>query len=512
MKRRALAAMLLLCLCSLTLSGCWQEDLSEQESLTPIQSFEEESEAEEEHAIIPEVFSLPYAPGQTLDPITCTDGMQQTISSLLYEGLFRLNPQLEPEACLCESYTTDATSTVYTFTLRAGVTFSDGSALTAADVKSTLDRARTSERYQQRLSGISSISASGNAVTITLRSPNTGLPALLDIPIVKSGTHQNTAPTGTGPYLFSDADGTAYLVANQSWWRGGGQPVDRILLTEAADWDTMLYRFTTHDVQLITADLTGISPINATGNTSYLDANTTILQYLGCNTARAPLDNAAFRKALASGFNRTYIVSAFLSGHGTAAQFPVSPVSSLYPSALEERYSRDGFTAALAASGYTSGRTLSLLVNQENSFKVSVAQYLADTFSSAGVPVEVNALPWEEYTAALAAGNFDLYYGEVRLTADWNLTSLLGSGGSLNYGHWSDPQMDQLLSAYASAADRASAMQNLCAYLRNQAPILPICFKSTSVLMQNDVVEGLTPTMMEPFYNLTDCTIHLQSS
>lgn len=237
--------------------------------------------------------------------------------------------------------------------------------------------------------------------------PNTGLPALLDIPIVKSGTHQNTAPTGTGPYLFSDADGTAYLVANQSWWRGGGQPVDRILLTEAADWDTMLYRFTTHDVQLITADLTGISPINATGNTSYLDANTTILQYLGCNTTRAPLDNAAFRKALASGFNRTYIVSAFLSGHGTAAQFPVSPVSSLYPSALEERYSRDSFTAALAASGYTSGRTLSLLVNQENSFKVSVAQYLADTFSSAGVPVEVNALPWEEYTAALAAGNFE---------------------------------------------------------------------------------------------------------
>lgn len=67
MKKRALAA-LLLCLCFLMLSGCWQEDLSEPESLTPMQSFEEEAEAEEEHAIIPEVFSLPYAPGQTLDP------------------------------------------------------------------------------------------------------------------------------------------------------------------------------------------------------------------------------------------------------------------------------------------------------------------------------------------------------------------------------------------------------------------------------------------------------------
>lgn len=82
----------------------------------------------------------------------------------------------------------------------------------------------------------------------------------------------------------------------------------------------------------------------------------------------------------------------------------------------------------------------------------------------------------------------------------------------MNYGHWSDAQTDQLLSAYAGAADRASAMQNLCAYLQSQAPILPICFKSTSVLVQNDVVDGLIPTMMEPFYNLTDCTIHLKTS
>jgi peptide/nickel transport system substrate-binding protein len=76
-------------------------------------------------------------------------------------------------------------------------------------------------------------------------------------------------------------------------------------------------------------------------------------------------------------------------------------------------------------------------------------------FLAAGVPVEVNALPWENTTLPWPPENFDLYYGEVRLTADWNLTSLLGSGGSLNYGHWSDAQTDQLLSAYPGAADRA---------------------------------------------------------
>lgn len=509
MKKRLTRLLLSLSLICGLLTGCWQEE-AENESLTPIQSVPEDTGTGEARTILPEVFSLPYAPDQSLDPITCPDGMQQTVCSLLYEGLFRLNGNLEPEPWLCASYTYDPDSCTYTLLLREGVTFSDGSPLTAADVRATLNRAKTSERYRDRLSQVTSVKADGNTVTITLSAPNTGFPALLDIPIAKSGTEQNTAPLGTGPYLFSATDSTACLVSNQSWWQGGGQPVDRIFLAEAVDRDTMLYRFTSHDVQLITADLTGTDPISATGNTSYQDADTTILQYIGCNVTQAPLDSAAFRKALWCGFNRTYIVSAFLSGHGKAAQFPVSPLSSLYPAELEEEYSQEHFATALTASGYTADRTLTLLVNAENSFKVSVAEYLASSLTSAGVPVEVRSLPWEEYTAALAAGDFDLYYGEVKLTADWDLSSLLASGGALNYGGWANPQTDQLLATYAAAADRSAAMNALCGHLRSQAPILPVCFKSTSVLMQTDVLENLSPTMSEPFYDLPSCVIHLR--
>ena len=208
--------------------------------------------------------------------------------------------------------------------------------------------------------------------------------------------------------------------------------------------------------------------------------------------------------------DRSSVVSAFLSGHGTAAQFPVSPVSSLYPEDLEEPENHETFFAALKESGYTPGRTLTLLVNEENSFKVSVAQAIADSFSSDGVPMVIKALPWEEFTAALAAGEFDLYYGEVKLTADWDLRPLLSTEGTLNVSGWTDPQTDQLLSAFAAAADRPAAMKQLCTRLRQQSPILPVCFKSTSVLMQTDVLTGLTPTTAEPFYNLSDCTIRLR--
>lgn len=507
MKRHFFRALCLALAPMLLLSACWQEPPEESSSIVP--QNEEETEDTSEDLLLPEAFSLPYAPEQTLDPITCTDGMQQVVASLLCEGLFRLGPDFEPEPWLCASYTYDAATYTYVFTLRSGVTFSDGSPLTAADVKATLDRARTAPRYQARLADVTAISASGSTVTITLSAPNTAFPALLDIPIVKSGTQD--APVGTGPYLLSTEESGVWLVANQSWWRNQKRPVERIGLVEASDQDTMFYRFSSHDVQLITADLIGAEPVSVPGNVSYLDASTTVLQYIGCNTNRAPLDNAALRRSLWSGIDRSYLVSAFLSSHAEAAQFPVSPQSPLYPGGLEAKYSVAAFSAAVAEAGVSTSRTLTLLVNEENSFKVSAAQQIAKGFSAGGLSVSVKALPWEEYTAALAAGNFDLYYGEVRLTADWDLSALLGSGGALNYGGWADPQTDQLLAALASASDRGAAMEALCSHLRTQAPILPLCFKSTSVLVQANVVEGLTPTMAEPFYNFPECTVHLRN-
>lgn len=492
-------------LCLTLLCGCWQEEPPESNDFSDLLA----GEHAQNTSALPESFSLPYLPDCTLDPITCPDGVQQVIASLLCEGLFRQTPAFEAEPSLCESYTHDETMQIFTFTLKSGITFSDGSPLTGADVRATLLRAKASPRYESRLADVVSVTASGQSVTVTLASPNSALPALLDIPIVKSGSEAEI-PIGTGPYFFSTEDTRHALIANQSWWQQSTQPVERILLVEISDAETALYRFTSRDVQLLTADLTGTDSVHITGNFSYRDADTTTLHYLGCNTQKAPTDSAAFRRMLHLGISRSTLVSAYLSGHGTPAQFPLSPRSPLYPAELETAFSRERFAAALSESGYTPTRTLTLLVNLENSFKRAAAQYLAETFTAAGVPMTVQALPWAEYTAALESGAFDLYYGEVRLSADWNLTSLLGSGGKLNYTGWSSPETDQYLSAYAAAEARDDAMRALCAHLQQEAPILPLCFKSTSVLLQSDVVQGLSPTAAEPFYQLDSCTIHLK--
>ena len=131
MKRiTAWAAVLTLTLSLLT--GCAQIDESSADEL-PFPS--EETPVEEEHSGLPAVFALPYLEGQPLNPLTCPDGVQQTVASLLYEGLFRLDQTFTPQPLLCASYTYDSETLTYKLTLRDGVVFSDGSPLTAADVK-----------------------------------------------------------------------------------------------------------------------------------------------------------------------------------------------------------------------------------------------------------------------------------------------------------------------------------------------------------------------------------------
>jgi len=504
--------MALLTLPVFLLTGCWQDSSTAYETLPDSSVSAAASSSAETADTLPDAFSLPYYPDETLDPIACPDGAQQTVAALLYEGLYELDETLTPQARLCSKAACSADGLTWSFTLRSGVVFSDGSALTAADAAASLTRAMTSDRYRARLSGVASVTAGDGAVTVALKTPDSGLPALLDIPIVKASSADANAPLGTGPYLLTSDSSGAFLAASGKWWNGGSLPLQTIRLVSCKDSDAVLYRFSSREVQLITADLAGTAPVSATGSVTYQDVDTPVLQYIGFNLRRPIFASAAVRQAMGLGIDRSSLVSACLSGHGKPAQFPVSPAAKLYPSSLEQSYSYTAYQTAMQAAGYGSGtsRKVTMIVNSENTFKVAAAQYAASALSGTGLEVTVKSLPWEEYLAALQSGSYDLYYAEVRLTADWNLSALLGTGGALNYGGYSDATADLLLSEFSVASDRTAAMSQLCSYLAKQAPILPICFKCAAVLSQSGVIGNLTPTAANPFYDIATCSFNLK--
>jgi len=121
--------------------------------------------------------------------------------------------------------------------------------------------------------------------------------------------------------------------------------------------------------------------------------------------------------------------------------------------------------------------------------------------------VGVRSLPWSDYLTALQNGNFDLYLGEVRLTANWDISSLARTGGALNYGRYADEQCNTLLDAF-SLNETDQTARALYRYLAQSAPIAPIAFKTASVLTPSGLIDGLNPTVSSPFYGIEGWTVH----
>ena len=448
-------------------------------------------------------FALPYYKGASLHPILGENRTNLNLVGLVYEGLFSLDNTFTPYEVLVRNWTVDESGLVYTFELK-DTRFSDGSALTAAEAAASLELARNSTLYKNRLSDVEGIRAEGNTLTLTLSRPNTGLPALLDIPIIKEQEGQH--PLGTGRYSLAQ-EGEEFFLKRQGA-PGEGVP-DAIPLRAVQDADGLIHAFDTREVGLVTTDLTGSDTLGFSSGYEVWEYPTTDLLYLGFQTGEGFCADAALRQAIGCMVDRASVVTALYARHAQEAALPVHPANSGYDRTAADAltYSPQKAAELLTRAGYTRreerlyyrGRQvkLELLVNADNAFRTATADFLAEELEKLGIAVTVSKLSWSEFTARLTAGTFDIYLAEVLMTADFDPESLVGSAGSLNFGKWNDPETDALLSALRSG--ESGARRQFYDLLGRQSPIVPICFKNHTALTQWGRVEGLTPTRADPF-------------
>ncbi|MDD4715166.1 MAG: ABC transporter substrate-binding protein [Oscillospiraceae bacterium] len=470
-------------------------------------------------------FTLPYFALAGLNPYTCANSTNRVFFPLIWESLFHVDNTFHPVPILCESYEAGQDGASYTLKLRDSVSFSDGTALSAADVVYSLNMAKASgSQYSARLSGISGVRAEGRGtVLLTLSAPNGDLPVLLDFPIVKENSLEGT-PVGTGPYAFTETRGSYALKANAGWWQKAVLPLNTIRLCGVTTPDQLVYGMRTYELDLVTTDFTGISAPGYSGDYQVWDYPTANMVYLGFNLKSGALTDAGLRRALSMGVDRTAIVSSCFFRHGQAAALPVSPCSGYYDESLAKTlsYSPQNMENALKSAGYLevkdtdgdgtpdetvmSPLTLRLLVCSDNQNKVKAAQAVQQNLETVGIRVTRKELPFAEYESALKNGGYDLYLAEAKLTADFDLSALLGSGGTLNFGGYQSAQADVLLSEWkvSSGGQRKDDFKKLYQLLASDAPILPLLFKSDSVLTHREAVSGLAPTEGSVFSGLAD--------
>lgn len=147
--------------------------------------------------------------------------------------------------------------------------------------------------------------------------------------------------------------------------------------------------------------------------------------------------------------------------------------------------------------------SLHLLVNADNAFKVAAAAQLAASWNAVeGVSVTVDAVDYETFTARIREGSFDLYYGETRLTPDFDLRPLLTQGGSLNFGGYHDPDMERTLAAARKNGDRSA----LCKQFAEQMPFIPIAFEREQVVIRKNLINGFSPAPYSVFFGQENWT------
>ncbi|MCD8190125.1 MAG: ABC transporter substrate-binding protein [Clostridiales bacterium] len=429
------------------------------------------------------------------------------------------------------TYETDVT-----ITLRSGVTFSDGSTMDADDVVYSIECAMDSDSvYYNRLSTVTSVSqGSSTTVYLTISGANTNVAAFLDIPIVKYGTGEDLFPVGTGPYIPQrNKNGLpTKLTANTSWWQltreyeeevenlnstSGSdttmlvvktitQPLEEIQIYAVEDSDELVFGFSSGSVSVVSTDLTGTDSLSYTGSYTVTDYATTNMIYLGCNTSEGACADQSLRAAIYRSLNRETLVSRMLAGHAEAAVLPVSPSSALYDEELAEELAYDRSTAEELCKAADPGSTLTLVVNSNSSFKVSLAKEIAQELEDAGLDVEVETLSWSKYKKALRNGDYDLYLGEVKMKGNFDLTQFIGYGGSLNYSDYYDADLSELSRLFncASSEERTTAASDFYRELAEQAPFIPVCFKTYSLLSREGYLTSQKPTQQNLFYHFWD--------
>ena len=477
----------------------------------------------------PGQFTLRYDPNSSFNPLTTLNRDNILISSLMYESLFVLDGNLDYEPLLCESWETEDNLT-FTFRIKPDIAMSDGSMMTADDVAYSLWQAALRGRYTNRLQHMTSVTSDGElTVTVVLGSRNSRFIYLLDIPIIKSGSIENPTPPGSGPYVFSGA-GAMRLDRFYRHRDFLDLPITAIYLVECAD-DELTQLFDDGEISLLWDDPSDAFEIRLNRLFDPRPYDTTTMQFLGFNGRSGVMRNADVRRAIGDAIEREYIVSEIMpTGHAIPAPLPIPRSFRYYDTSWEDTYysqfeemallfaradledfDEDSFLEIADGYGGYDEFSFIFIVNSENLHRVQAATRITETLRQAGIDITLRELPWDSYIDALEAGNFDVYYGEIALGADFDLSPLL-LPGKLNYGDMaSTATYKQFIEDFLVAGpdEVAGAASLLIEEIRKNAPFAPILFKRYMVYSPMGAILGAAPSQSSVFRNLTDWTINL---
>lgn len=393
---------------------------------------------------------LLYNYSDTFNPYTSKTSLNRQLCRLLYDPLVKVNNDYEAVFCIASSIE----NSQRTCTVRLkGISFSDGSAVTAEDVVYSYKAAAGSAtEYASRFYEVASVTASGrDTVVFSLTRPDPYFVNLLDFPIFKSGsdTQVNSdgvarAPVGSGRYTVNEERNR--LIVNTGHYEYDGSLCD-IDLINAPDETSVSHYVEVGAADIYYTDLSGGEIVRMSGKKT--DVNLNSLVFIGINAAYGELSGQYMRYAISSALDRAAVCNQAYYNNAVAATGFFDPAFKAVSSrqTLENKSNLEITVENLEQMGYnrldkagyrvnSAGKhpVYTLLVNNDNASRLSAARIIAEQLKAAGLEIRLDERPYDAYKAALDAGAFQLYLGEIKLQNNMDLSQLVLQGGAAAYG------------------------------------------------------------------------------
>lgn len=490
------AALLVTASLVIGMTGCSKTNTGSSQSNTSGSSSKAEDKKPSE--LVSGNFSLPYSTTDKLNPLLPVSQLNQVLWPLMYDCVCEPDENYKPVMRLADSVTVK--SNVATIVIKGGIKFTDNSALTARDVKYSLElvMAHPESPFYSRLTNVASITANGQTLTINLKSPDPEFANLLDIPIIKTDSDKNGSAVGSGMFVYSKNGVNGQLTVNKNWYGGKNPILPAINLVNIPYEDAIMSSLAIGSINYVYSDY-GSGSLGSTAGTESLTVNLNQLIFVGINTNKERLNNADFRKALSYSLNRSAIISQVYSNRGLGTLLPFNPRwSEITPPTNEELTSDYTKSAQYMADAGGAGtkETYTLLVNSENASRNSAANLIASSFIKAGINVTVKGVSFDDYNSAIASGNFDMYLGEIKLSNNMSLSPFL-SGGATSYGL---PPDSKAMAAYTEWINGTKKITDVADAFADEMPFIPVCYHF-GITSYTSTLDGTEATDSNIFYN-----------
>jgi peptide/nickel transport system substrate-binding protein len=415
------------------------------------------------------VASQTSSTADTVDPAKQNNQTDYTRCFTFYNGLTRLDASLTSQLELAESISNER-ATVWSFKLRRGVTFHDGSPLTAEDVVYSLSRhkdpatgsaARTLALPMQEI-----VAAGTHEVRITLSSPNADLPVVLGTPhflIIKNGTTNFGTAIGTGPYRCREFTPGVKSVAvrNPDYFKSGQPYLDEIELIGIPDETARVNALLSGDVHIAAS----ISPrlarrVQSASGFSVFETKAGGYNDLVIRQDAEPTRNAELGLALKYLLDREQMKSAVFQGYAVVANDqPIDPTNRFYFPDLPQRpFDPEKARFHLQRSGI--GTTAVPLHAMASSTMLDQAVVIQQSAQRIGLNIDVRRMPADGYWSNVWM-KYPLTMGSInpRPSADVLFTLFFKSDASWNESAWRNERFDQLLVEARAETDDARRRQ-----------------------------------------------------